>query len=105
MDSSKSDKGSDDMDTDGPTVQIIQRGVISHWEGLEALLYSTLFQQVGGGGGQHVSCFIGMHASFTLQGLSNTCAGMQLGWMENEEGLVVVSEPLFFPRVTHSFPS
>ncbi|CAL8461863.1 g1394 [Coccomyxa elongata] len=67
VDSGNPDKGSDDMDTEGTLVQVVERGVISHWEGLEALLYNTLFQQ--------------------------------LGWMEAEEGLLVVSEPLFFPRV------
>ncbi len=105
VDSGNPDKGSDDMETDATPVQVIQRGVISHWEGLEALLYNILFRQVCNslGGSQNVSCSLKVHAELALEGLSKMCADLQLGWMEDEEGLLVVSEPLFFPRVSHSF--
>ncbi len=46
VDSGNPDKGSDDMGTERTPVQVVVRGVISHWEGLEALLYNTLFQEV-----------------------------------------------------------
>lgn len=47
-------------------------------------------------------CSLTMHACFHIA-RSNIYADLQLGWMEAEEGLLVVSEPLFFPRVTQSF--
>lgn len=34
--------------------------------------------------------------------LTTACIALQLGWQETEEGLLIVSEPLFFPRVSES---
>ncbi|KAK9908828.1 hypothetical protein WJX75_003441 [Coccomyxa subellipsoidea] len=62
---SAEDKSKDTNGDDAP-IQVIRRANICSWDGLEALLYHTLFRL--------------------------------LGWQETEEGLLIVSEPLFFPR-------
>ncbi len=99
------EEGSKGTNAEASSIQVVRRGNIASWDGLEALLYYALFRQVLATAPEHGRPNLyDMHAICSLASphflLIIFCVALQLGWEEAEEGLLIVSEPLFFPRVS-----
>ena len=85
-----------DLNVSTNSQQVVEQGRVASWPGFEALTHFCLYNQVRRGTGADLTS---QPRTIFLAGLSGLSGVLQLGWVAGDEGNLLLSQPLFLPRV------